>query len=78
MTGQADEAQAHAVQAGEHITALGAHPSLKIGALLETHSHNVDEILQESLLHEEQGLAEYRRLLEQVAGVLKMAVPLRR
>ena len=65
---QADESQAHAVQAGEHITNLGAHPSLKIGSLLETHKHNVDEILREALAHEQEGLAEYRRLLDAVAG----------
>src|SRR5262244_1677129 len=60
---QADESQAHAVQAGEHITTLGEHPSLKIGPLLETHKHNVDEILREALAHEQEGLAEYRKLL---------------
>jgi bacterioferritin len=65
---QADESQAHAVQAGELITNLGGHPSLRIGALLETHKHNVDEILREALVHEEEGLAEYRKLLAQVAG----------
>jgi bacterioferritin len=67
LRGQADESQAHAVQAGEHITNLGGHPSLKIGSLLETHKHNVDEILREALIHEEEGLTEYRKLLEQVA-----------
>jgi len=66
LRGQADESQAHAVQAGEHITNLGGHPSLRIGALLETHKHNVDEILREALKHEEEGLEEYRKLLEQV------------
>ena len=65
---QANESQTHATQAGEHITSLGGHPSLKIGALLETHKHNVDEILSEALRHEEEGLAEYHRLLELVAG----------
>jgi bacterioferritin len=65
---QADESQAHAVQAGEHITNLGGHPSLRIGSLLETHKHNVDEILREALSHEEEGLGEYRKLLDQVAG----------
>src|ERR1700746_2799819 len=65
---QADESQAHAVQAGEHITSLGGHPSLRIGSLLETHKHNVDEILREALSHEEEGLGEYRKLLDQVAG----------
>ena len=68
LRAQADESQAHAVQAGEHITNLGGHPSLRIGSLLETHKHNVDEILREALGHEEEGLAEYRKLLDQVAG----------
>ncbi|MGO9805048.1 MAG: bacterioferritin [Steroidobacteraceae bacterium] len=68
LRGQADESQAHSIQAGEHITNLGGHPSLRIGALLETHKHNVDEILREALSHEEEGLAEYRRLLELTAG----------
>src|ERR1700704_3143882 len=63
LRAQADEAQAHAVQAGEHITNLAGHPSLKIGPLLETHKHNVDEILREALTHEQEGLAEYRKLL---------------
>lgn len=65
---QAEESKDHATQAGEHITNLGGHPSLKIGALLETHKHNVDEILAEALAHEEEGLAEYRKLLSQVAS----------
>jgi bacterioferritin len=68
LRSQADEAQRHAVQAGEHITNLGGHPSLKIGPLLETHKHNIDEILREALEHEEQSLAEYRNLLDMVAG----------
>jgi bacterioferritin len=68
LRSQADESQAHAVQAGEHITSLGGHPSLRIGALLETHKHNVDEILGESLEHEDEGLGEYRVLLQLVAG----------
>jgi bacterioferritin len=65
---QADESQAHAVRAGELITALGGHPSLKIGALLETHKHNVDEILREAFTHEQEGVAEYHKLLDLVAG----------
>ncbi len=68
LRGQAVESQAHAIRAGELITALGGHPSLKIGALLETHKHNVDEILREALVHEEEGVAQYHKLLELVAG----------
>jgi bacterioferritin len=68
LRSQADESQGHAVQAGEHITSLGGHPSLKIGKLLETHKHNVDEILREALTHEQEGLAEYHKLLTLVEG----------
>lgn len=68
LRGQADEAQAHAVLAGEHITNLGGHPSLKIGSLLETHKHNIDEILREALEHEQEGLVEYRKLLTLSVG----------
>ncbi len=68
LRGQANEATAHSVLAGEHVTALGGHPSLKIGRLLETHKHSVDDILKEALEHEEQGLGDYRELLELVQG----------
>src|SRR3954468_7747111 len=65
---QSNESNAHAVLAGEHITACGGHPSLKIGALLETHKHDVNEILKEAYKHEKEGLDEYHRLLDLVAG----------
>jgi bacterioferritin len=63
LRAQASESEAHAVLAGEHITSLGGHPSLKIGALLETHKHNINDILTEAHDHEEVGLNEYRKLL---------------
>jgi bacterioferritin len=63
---QSNESMAHATQAGEHITSLGGHPSLRIGPLLETHKHAVDDILGEALDHEQKGLDAYRNLLEQV------------
>ena len=66
LRSQADESQAHAVLAGEHITALGGHPSLKIGALLETHKHNITDILEEAHSHEAVGLNEYVKLLNLV------------
>ena len=68
LRSQASESQAHAVRAGEHVTSFGGHPSLRIGQLLETHKHNVDEILREALAHEEEGLAEYHKLLGMVEG----------
>lgn len=63
---QAQEALAHAQQAGELVTHLGEHPSLSIGPLLETHKHDIGDILRESLEHETKGLDLYRRLLELV------------
>jgi bacterioferritin len=65
---QANESNAHAVLAGEHITALGGHPSLKIGSLLETHQHDVNEILKEAYEHEKQGLDAYYDLLKLAEG----------
>lgn len=66
LRAQADESSAHAVLAGEHITSLGGHPSLKIGTLLETHQHNINDILKEAHFHEQEGLDEYRKLLSLV------------
>src|SRR5437773_9968780 len=50
---QATESMTHAQQAGEIITALGEHPSLAIGPLLETHKHDVGDILREALENEQ-------------------------
>lgn len=68
MRAQSQEALSHAAQAGEHITTLGGHPSLRIGKLLETHRHDLDEILKESIEHEQEGIGLYRKLLELVEG----------
>ncbi len=65
---QATESLAHAQQAGEMITSLGEHPSLSIGKLLETHKHDIGDILRESLEHERTGLQLYRELLALVEG----------
>jgi bacterioferritin len=68
LRAQADESLAHAILAGEHVTAMGGHPSLLIGDLLDTHTQKVDEILNEALVHERLGLEAYVALLNQVAG----------
>jgi bacterioferritin len=64
LRGEANTCLAHANAAGELVTHLGEHPSLKIGALLETHKHGINDILLESLEAEKEGLALYRKLLE--------------
>ncbi len=65
---QATESLDHANQAGEHITTLGGHPSLKIASLLETHKHSINDILQESLAHESLQIQNYMALLKLVEG----------
>jgi bacterioferritin len=65
---QANESLMHAQAAGEIITSLGEHPSLGIGPLLETHKHDIGDILRESLDHERAGIGLYRDLLTLVEG----------
>lgn len=64
----AEEGLQHAQKAGELVTLLGGHPSLKIGALLETEKHDIGDILRESLEHEQFALACYYDLLKIVEG----------
>lgn len=68
LKGNASESLDHAHKAGELVTLLGGHPSLKIGALLETEQHDTGDILRESLHHEQTALAAYYKLLEIVSG----------
>jgi len=56
----------HANEAGELVTHFGEHPSLKIGALLETHKHGINDILLEALEAEKAGLVLYKKLLDLV------------
>lgn len=65
---QATESLTHANMAGEHITTLGGHPSLKIASLLETHKHAIGDILKESLEHETKQIENFYGLLKLVEG----------
>jgi bacterioferritin len=64
----ASESMDHAHRAGELVTLLGGHPSLKIGTLLESHKHDIGDILRESLDHEKTALAMYYELLRAAEG----------
>src|SRR5207253_5190980 len=66
LRSEAGTCLSHANDAGEMVTHLGEHPSLKIGALLETQKHGIDDILIESLDAEKTGLALYKKLLDLV------------
>ena len=68
MKGNAEEGLQHAQKAGELVTLLGGHPSLKIGTLLETEKHDIGDILRESLEHEKRALACYYDLLKIAEG----------
>ena len=65
---EATESLTHAQQAGEMITRLGGHPSLAIGPLLETHEHDIGQILRETLQAEHKALGLYMGLLKLVAN----------
>jgi bacterioferritin len=64
LQAQADEGLVHARRAGELITHLGGHPSLSIGPLLESHQHDVGDILRESMAHEAESKKAYYALLD--------------
>jgi len=68
MRDQATEGMDHAALAGEHVTTLGGHPSLKIGKLTESHKHDTEQILREALEHEHATLDHYYSLLTHVEG----------
>ncbi|MDH3493722.1 MAG: ferritin-like domain-containing protein [Acidobacteriota bacterium] len=68
LKSNASEGLMHAQKAGELVTMLGGHPSLKIGSLLETEQHDIGDILRESLEHEKLTLDAYYRLQQSVEG----------
>lgn len=59
---QAQESLMHAHRAGEMVTLLEGHPSLKVGALIETEKHDMGDILRESLEHEKNAVSAYYEL----------------
>ncbi|WP_088893400.1 ferritin-like domain-containing protein [Leptolyngbya ohadii] len=68
LKAQASESLLHAQQAGEIITGLDGHPSLRIAPIEETYKHEIYDILLESVNHEKAALGLYKQLLETVEG----------
>ena len=66
MKGQASESLLHAQQAGEILTGLGGHPSVQIAPIDESHRHTMQDLLKESLAHEQRALRLYKEMLEVV------------
>jgi len=65
---QASESLQHAQRAGEILTGLGGHPSMRVTALDETNEHSVQAILEESYAHEKEAIAMYSKLVDLVTG----------
>ena len=61
--GQASESLDHAQQAGELLTGFGGHPSQKIPKIEETNKHTINDLLNESLVHESKAIDLYKALL---------------
>ncbi|MBI4748355.1 MAG: bacterioferritin [Acidobacteria bacterium] len=66
LKAQATESLLHAQTAGEILTGLEGHPSLRIATIEETNQHSVKDILSESLVHERKALDLYKSLLDVV------------
>ena len=63
---QAKESLNHADLVGEHITGLGGHPPINPIAIKESNKHEIDEILKETLQHENNAISIYYELLNSV------------
>jgi bacterioferritin len=63
---QASESLLHAQEAGEIITGLEGHPSVKISIIEESNKHSTLDLLNESSNHEKEAVALYKLLLDVV------------
>ena len=54
--------------AGEILTGIGGHPSMRIAPVDETNEHSVQAILEESYAHESAAIEKYSRLVELTSG----------
>ena len=68
LRSQADESMLHAHEAGELVTQLGGEPSLQVGSLLKSVTHDTGTILKESLAHEQGAVVAFDELLKLVQG----------
>jgi bacterioferritin len=71
---QATESMGHAISVGEKITALGGHPTHRVGEVPETATHLIDKILEESLTFEHRGLELYKELVKLAVDIGDIAL----
>ena len=67
MKAQATESLTHAQAAGEILTGLDGHPSMRVAPIEESHPHSVRAIIEQSYEHEMKALSLYKELLSAVA-----------
>lgn len=60
----ATESMTHATTIGEKMTSLGGHPTMATPKIDESNDHSILQLLNESLKHEEQAVALYKRLTD--------------
>ena len=56
----------HALKAGELMTGLNGHPTIKVADIKETHKHDLASIIAESIEHETKAAEMYHQLLDAV------------
>jgi len=61
---QASESLLHAQEAGEIVTGLEGHPSVKISIIEESNNHSTIDLLNESSNHEKEAVSLYKLLLD--------------
>ena len=61
---QASESLLHAQEAGEIVTGLKGHQSVKISVIEESNKHSTVDLLNESSNHEKEAVALYKLLLD--------------
>jgi len=68
MRAQATESLDHALAAGEILTGISGHPTMRVAPIEESGQHGVRAILEESYGHEKRAIDIYRELLSLVEG----------
>jgi bacterioferritin len=68
LQSQASESLLHAQRAGEILTGLDGHPSMKVSSVHESNQHSIHAILEESYAHEAKAVEKYRQLLTLCEG----------
>jgi len=63
----ADECKTHAIAVGEQITSFGGHPPVLTHEVEESNVHTINQMLQESLAFEQEGLEAYGQLARMAA-----------